>query len=265
MSDTDKLITNYPAAGKEFDIDGMPHVLIPDNCRLQSMESTLKAPARIRAKVQLRELDSFLQYLQQFKAEGSQIFALADTNGLIATCIFDYPNDPEDPLWGDHRCTLTSVFTPEWKRWRDLNTVEFTQAKFAEFVEDNLKLFLAPVGGDMLTIARDIEMKSNVEWKGSVRLENGDTAINFVSTSKAGAGNIELPPQFKVALQPFLGGPRYEVVARLRVRLEEGRLYLRYELLQVDAIIEAAVKETVARIKTETDIAPLAGIAPEKV
>jgi len=263
-SSATKITTAYPAAGKQYDFNGVPHILVPDNCELKPLERSLGAPTRIRAQVVVHDLDSFLKYAMRFVSPGTQIFAKATVDQLMATAIFDYA-EKDKPAWGEHRLTFVTKFTPEWQRWRSNDKTVMGQQEFAEFVEDNNALFVDPCGADMLTIAREIELRTQVEWKGMVRLDNGDTALNYTSTTKAGNGAVELPPFFVVSLQPFLNGPRYQMRARLRPRLDNATLGLKYEMLKVEEFVRGAMDEILERIEKESDIVPLRGETPDKV
>lgn len=254
---------NYPAAGQVINIDEIPHVVVPDNCELQNMEEAMDAPRRIRANVAFYELDSFLKYLADFAATDTQIFAKVNPAGMMAIAIIDYP-EKDTPRWGSHRAGLTTVHSTEWTRWLGRNKQHMTQQQFIEFVEDNSASFVQPAGNEMLTIARDLEMTINVEWKGAVR-ENGDTSLSYVNTSKAGAGSLAVPQSFVVLLPIFQGGASYQLTARLRPSLQEGKLMMRYELLQPEKLVEAATKDILTRITKEAKITPLIGDAPSKV
>jgi uncharacterized protein YfdQ (DUF2303 family) len=255
----------FPAAGKQIDIGGVPHIIKPENCELENMEKVLPAPTRIRTHIAVRFLESFLDYVGRFKLPSTSIFVDGDVkNGVRATAIFDYP-DKDAPAWGSHRATYRTQPSPEWERWLQVNKKDLNQQEFAEFVEDNSRFFVRPYGSEMMTIAREIELKQNVEWKGSVRLDNGDTALNYVSTTKVGgAGEIEVPKAFLVALRPYRGGLAYEIEARLRVRLnQDQKLVIRFELLRIEDLLQTAMEEIIEKIKDSTGIAPLIGDVPD--
>lgn len=253
----------FPAAGKTFEIGGVTHIMRPNNCELTNMEKSLPAPARIRALVGLRDLDSFLAYVAGYKLPASKIFVATNSDGLKATAIFDYPASATETAWGSHRVLLATQFSAEWLRWRTDNDTYMSQKDFAEFIETNALQFASPSGADMLTMARDIEVKQNVEWRGTVRTENGDTSINYVNTSKAGAGDIEVPALFTIGIRPFHNGATYKLDARLRVSLDDGTLTLKYELLRTEELLEQVMQDIIANIAGSTGIAPLVGDAPQ--
>lgn len=257
--------TDYPAAGTGFEWDGVPHIIMPNNCSLENLEKSMPHPRRIRAFPALVDLNSFTAYVEKFKTPETTIFGQRHNDGLNVTAIFDYPA-PGAPAWGSHRARLDTAYSEEWKRWQGHEDEEMSQTEFAEFVENEKKLFVKPTGADMLTLATEIDLRRTVTWKGTTRLANGDVACEFISETKTGGkGDIELPPMFSVALQPFLNGERYEVQARLRPDITEGKLTLHYELQKTAEIIDHAIEEMMEAIVEKTGITPLIGTAPQSV
>lgn len=258
--------TEYPAAGQGFEWDGVPHVILPSNCTLANMEKSQAAPRRIRSQPVLHDLPSFLAYVNRYKDNETTIFAAKHAEGLGVTAIFDYPA-PDKPRWGDHRVSLRTQHSDEWNRWVASDGEPKTQTQFAEFVENEQKLFVKPTGADMLTYATEIDIRRTVNWQGSTRLATGDIAVSFVSETKAngGKGEVELPTVFSVALQPFLNGERYEVQARLRVGIDDGKLELHYELQRVEEVLQHAMDEVMSAIVSSTSITPLIGATPGQV
>ena len=254
-----------PAVERLITIDDIPHVLRQNDTTLINLESAMDAPRRIRARPELRELESFLSYLADFAQPGSAIFARSDSAGLSATAIIDYPVNQESPSWGDHRVSLRTELSTDFARLTRYNGNNFNQEAFAEFVEDNARLFADPSGADMLTIASEINMTQQVEWKGAVRLTNGDTAVSFVSTTKAGSGNVELPPFIPFAAAVFADGEVLPIRARLRHKLDSGALFLRYEILQLPDLMETATEQILDRIAEATGLTPFIGDTPERV
>jgi uncharacterized protein YfdQ (DUF2303 family) len=263
---TDARRTEYPAAGKEYLIDGVPLVMVPNNCKLEDFELRLPAPTLTRAKVSVIELDSFCAYVNRFKTTGTTIFARKDESGLTADAILDYPADGEETAWGEHRIGLRTLYSAEWRRWDGKHAEDTGQQAFAEWIEAEARFFRDPSAADMLTLATNFEVRQNVEWKGAVRLDNGDTALNFASETKTGGnGSIEVPKTFTISLPIFQGGESFEITARLKYRIADGKLLLRYELTQVDAILEAAQQRMIDNIREATGIAPLIGAAPSSL
>lgn len=256
---------DYPAAGKVYEIEGVRHVMVPNNCNLHSFERLLPRPQRVQAKVLIRELDSFIAYIRDnsFATQATTIFAIKRPDRLEATCVFDYHESATTAGWGSHRANLTTMFSREWQEWNKMSGSPMSQEEFVTWIEDHVGDFHAPAGTEMLTVAQNIEARQNVEWKGSIRTGTGDVQLSYVSETKTGgAGNIELPSSFTLRLPPFEGGVLYAVNARLRCKLSDGQLSLQFDLLQPQKVIDHAMAEVIKRIADETKFTPLIGELP---
>lgn len=74
--------------------------------------------------------------------------------------------------------------------------------------------------------------------------------------AKAGQkGSVTIPKQLKLALRPYIGGPRVWVIAHFRYRLSGGNLRLGFALERPENILETAFADIVSEIRdghTET-------------
>jgi uncharacterized protein YfdQ (DUF2303 family) len=250
-----------PDGGREF-------IVLPKNSNVHDLERLLERPTRKRGLVTLHDLESFNRYVKAFGLAGTQIFAAINPAGACIEAILDYheARGSDAAGWGEHRAIYPCEQTVEWKRWISKNEQWLPQAEFAAFIEDHIEEIVDPSGATMLEIAKTLEARSNVEFKSGVRLDNGDHSLKFVvetKTTAGGNGELTVPAEFALGIAPFNGGPPYRVRARLRYRINDQRLFLRYELIQPHKVIEAACKELVATITAETGIAPLLGVAPK--
>lgn len=257
---------DYPAAGKTVEIGLTQHVFVPDNCTLKDMESSLAQPVRIRARLKLTSLASFLTYCEQHLQQQSQIFATIRPNGLTATAIFDYPG-PGATAWGDHRATFQTMNTPEWVLWMGKDNTAFSQSDFADFVADHSRHFVAPPPADMETLARAVEFTKQVNFTGAVPAGQGETAVSFTSEVKAGnRGTIDFPDTITLALKPFVGAMAVQITARLKPHVsDDGKLTIRYKLMQPHVVIEAAVLDLCEKIVVATKLPLMEGEVPERV
>lgn len=257
---------DYPAAGQTIIVDGIAHVIMPNNCALQDMEKYQAQPRRIRAHIRFDEVKSFVGYVDTFKdSAATALFGKVLETGVTVSAILDYPTK-DATAWGSHRATFASQFSREWMRWHTQNDEAMTQEEFLEFVEENVQTFRTPSGSDLLSIARDLDLKQEVQWKGSKRLDTGDTALSFVSTTKTGgAGDIELPKEVTLALPVFQGGDSYIFTARLRPKLENESLTLRFVLVNPAAIVDQAARNCIATVETELGTDVLMGDVPPSV
>lgn len=234
-----------------------PFVILRDaqgNEKIHDLERLLPAPEDTRGKATLEDLDSFIQYVKERRVDESRIFA--EMEDCRVTAILDF-HDGFDPAW----CHDLAVFQPEktreWERWTKNDNLQIRQAQFAEFVEDNLGNIVNPAGAVLLEMARSLTAKKSVDFKSGINLENGDIQLQYEETTEAKAGikgQLVIPSEITLALTPFAGAPAYEVAARLRYRIDEGKLFFHYKLRTPEKIWEDAVKDAVTKIGTETGV-----------
>jgi uncharacterized protein YfdQ (DUF2303 family) len=243
---------------------GREYAVLPEGARLQVLDELREFPVRAKGNVQVSELDSFIRYVKAFGGK-TRIFASIDKESGRASfnAILDYHEAQEGkPGWCEHKLTLSPALSVEWQRWLAANRAHMNQEQFAEFVEDNSGDVVEPSGAQMLEIAKTLEAKTSVEFKSGVRLENGDHQLRYASqtTGRAGGnGELEIPALFALGLVIFDGGPGYKVSAKLRYRITDGRLVLWFDLINPHKVVDAACKEILATIKTETEIEAFIG------
>jgi uncharacterized protein YfdQ (DUF2303 family) len=152
--------------------------------------------------------------------------------------------------------------TPEWKRWIALNEKPIGQLAFAEFIEDMLSEIQKPTGIEMLEIAKTLALKNDVAFSSALRLDNGQVQLQYLETieQKAGQGGaMQVPTEFELALQPFVGGSRYAVKARLRTKLVNRQVQFTYLLDRPHKVVETAFKEARDKIAAEAGLPVLLG------
>jgi uncharacterized protein YfdQ (DUF2303 family) len=169
--------------------------------------------------------------------------------------------------WRDFRAEIAFRQTPQWAKWRGIDGKMFSQKEFAEFVEDNLADIATPAGGIMLEIVTYLEATKTVNFKSAVRLSSG--AIQFQNAedidAKVGTGKIEVPETFSLGLSPFLGLPLYNVPARFRYRLNDGKLTMGLKLQRVEDLMAQVINDVVEKIEKGTNVSVVEGKAPEAV
>ncbi|MDO6805778.1 DUF2303 family protein, partial [Wenyingzhuangia sp. 1_MG-2023] len=73
---------------------------------------------------------------------------------------------------------------------------------------------------------------------------------NEVIDGRAGAsGQLDIPQEITIAMQPFQGSDSYTRKARFRYRISHGKLAMWYDLLRPQKCIEEAVKDTLSKIQ----------------
>jgi len=248
-------------------------VLIFPDKTITSLEKHADRPRRKRAKVAVDDGESFIRYVKNHRQPGTALYGRASLSGGAFAAVIDGHEGSEDlgadapaseqrPAWGEHRVNYAMAQTPEWKRWIENNEKPMGQQAFAEFVEDMLGEIQKPSGIDMLQIAQSLVMKNDVTFNSATRLSNGQVQLQYVENlqQQAGPGGaMEVPTEMELALQPFIGGTRYAIKARLRTKLVNRAVQFTYLLDRPHRLVELAFKDVRDAIAKDTGLPVLLG------
>jgi uncharacterized protein YfdQ (DUF2303 family) len=226
-------------------------------------ESSLPAPLRKRATVRVRDSESFIDYVKRHGSlTDSTVWCLADyVRGKIAFTgiINDHGEDDKAAAWRDHRVYFSPEFSEEWRRWSDANKKPLSQTDFASFIEDNLKDIASPDGANlpsgsaMLEMALSFEATQDMRFKSAIRLSNGGVNLSFVQDDDAQTlQKMSVFERFAIGIPVFWNGDAYQIDARLRYRVRDGKLSFWFELIRGDKVLEAAATTVIGAIKTQT-------------
>ncbi len=256
-----------------------PFLLVPEGYTVTPVEHMLPAPLQARSVIKTADAASFIAYINQYKNRDTVVFA--DLTGRKFEAVIDYYRAPArgdepviagvvadvSPRWGRHRVTLACDTTIDWKAWEGSHGKPMKQVDFARFLEDHLPNIAAPSGTDLLLIATTLEAKKDVQFRASTRLSNGEHQLRYEETITGTAGSqngqIQIPNEFVLGLEPFQGVGLRRLDARFRYRIEQGNLSLWFELVRAQDVLEKAFTDVVAQIRTGLgDTLVLAGAAP---
>lgn len=237
------------------------HIAVPDGYNIEDMERFELAPRRKHSKVALIDDDSFITYAKRHGSlSNATIWCNADyTAGRVGfTAILnDHGEQEGEQQWRDNLATFAPVFSEEWKRWNGMNKQAFSQAEFAAFIEENLKNITgaegSPTGAQMLEMALSFEANQDLRFKSALRLQSGGVQMSFVQDDDSQTlAKMQMFDRFSIGIQVFWNGDGYQVDARLRYRVRDGKLTFWFELMRPDKILEAATKTLIEKIKSET-------------
>lgn len=248
---------------------GEPIAFVPSGIKVESLAEYCP-PTRIKQRPHFNEAGSFSEYVNRFKTENTLIFVNFGAPGddqveFIAELDYHSKAPELKPAYCSHSATFGAVFTPEWMTWREANRRRMGQVEFAEWLEDNQKLFVEPSGADLLELVRSLHGHQNARFNTAIRLDNGAQSISYDEdveirgslTTKS--EKMQLPPQVKAGIAVFQGAPAYEVNARLKCRVEDRRLFLYYETISMHAIVRESIMLLAKDIAGKTGIVPLVG------
>lgn len=261
------------------DHDGITLLIWPKTRDVVSLEKFDQYPRRKRGVVTLIEPESFASYVKQHRNSRTIVLGTASETGGKFRAILDYhrpetqyenpekedaaakaatenesPNFLRDAGWGDHVAEYPLVPTPEWSRWIGKSGQAMTQSEFAQFLEDNAEDIVVPSVNNagypdaqlVLSTALTLQAKTDIQFKSGIRLSNGQHQLTYVENidAKAGIdGQQTIPDRFALALAPFKGSIVYEVRARLKYRLGNGRVNFTYELERAHKVVEHAYND----------------------
>lgn len=258
-SDAAVLLDAGAASSAPFKADGgVPYVVVPDGYRVEDVEKFEAAPARARGTITAETPEAFIAYYNRFvDEEASMVFAC--TEAFTATGILDWHGKPDAtspaPGFAEHRVVYQAPRSDEWKIWTGMNGKAVTQTDFSRFIEANVKDIREPAGADVLEVARQLEVKKKVEFASAERLSDGQREFTYNEEVEGSTrrGQMKIPEEFKLGIPVFVGGALYEVIARLRYRIDGGQLRIWFDLYRIHEIERDAFGVVVKKIDGEVN------------
>lgn len=244
--------------------NGAPFAVIPPGYTVADVERHLPTPARKRGSVTLLDETSFCAYVRRH-AEKTSTVIYANTGGPALVAVLDDHKMDADEVsgsrWREHRATYPCPLSREWKTWAGSHGKRVPQGDFAEFIEDSLLDICAPDHATMLEVSRSLVARKSVNFESKVSLENG--SHHFVYTedvqSRAGKGQLEVPAEFAIRIPVFKSGPLYQIGARLRYRIDDGKLLMWYDLVRHLDLLDTVFTDLAERVRVDTGVPVLTG------
>jgi uncharacterized protein YfdQ (DUF2303 family) len=270
-----KLLTVTAPDGAEA-----PAFLAPGAIALRSVKALVDeyrtAPERRKGTAELTELESFIAFVKRFQDEHSVLFADRKTDAPSLTAVLNYNEMTAEgaPRFGDHRARYAFPLSDEWKAWTGSNAKPMSQADFAAFLEDRvvdvtdassaldtarkvmealLCSFASP--SKLLELARGLTVRVNSIVANQQNLANGVSRMQYETTHADERGApLEIPGAFLVTIPVFRGNEAYQLAARLRYRVKEGKVTFWYELYRATETFDHAFTEACKRASAETEL-----------
>lgn len=263
------------ADSKIAEVEGMP--VLVTNGRIGVLTEALDeaerrgaAPKRRKGTSTHTELASFIEHVNRFKDADSAVFA--DTDDVTLTAVLDYhkAGATADPRWGGHRSVYSCPLSRQWTLWTGSSDRKMPQDAFAQFIEDNMDDLAAPVGNgadkdfpmpsDVLTMARNLVIRSKGEFSRSINPTTGESSL--VCRNENTTESTKIPRAFLLGIPVFEAGALYKLEARLRMDMSSGRPLFSYVLYRPEAIKRDAFGEVRTMVKEQTQLPVFAG-SPE--
>jgi uncharacterized protein YfdQ (DUF2303 family) len=240
--------------GQPVTSESVHAVIVPNDAKLESLFNFQfpdgRRPERIKGVVALRNAVSFIRYVEAFRDDRTRIFAEPKT--LTFQAILDYHGASSERAveFLSHRATFGMEKDERFVLWASKSEKPFNQVEFAEFVEDNAADIHDPSAAHMLEVARDLHATSEFNFDSKVKLTNGQVQIKYTESIQAGVGtgNLEIPETFTIRVPVFYGEELVSIRARLRYRVQGGKLSFHFKLYRQADILSEAFDKAVAAI-----------------
>ncbi len=232
--------------------------IVPEGFKMQDLRPMLPPPPRPVEEVDLLTAQSFIDYVKLFGTHGSSVVFADETSGQYRA-VLDY-HPPIGSQSGsvivlrghcDHRARYSCPHSPQWNTWANSSGKMHHQVEFARFIEDNLPDIVKPSPATMLQVALKLQVKKDVQFASDIRLDNGQTQLRYEETVRGttAAGDLAIPDMFSIRIPIFVGGPLYDIDARLRYRLHEGKLLIGHELVRPAMVRLDAIQQVTGEIR----------------
>lgn len=248
---------------------GSPAVVIPQDCKLQTLEGLEKledAPRRFRGHFGTADIEAFSRYINTHGTAESVVY-VSDRN-MQATAIIDQ-GTPEEPQWGEHKAALALQTTDPYRALITVCESPRTQQNLAEWLEDWFPLLAFHSdaeaekeisGGVALQAVRNLKIEAKAETDSSQGDMQG--SMTRMEEIAATASKGEMPAVVSMTCAPYHGLKERVINCRVSVITSANeKPKLRLRIVGQQVLEQECVEEFAARIDNEntTDAAVLIG------
>lgn len=266
--------------------------ILPTGKRIENLKPIVdawrKLPERRRGTSRVHDVPSLVGMALRFQNDESAIFALpllADRPSPKFLVVFNYhdrgPNEAAAD-WCDHRCEYVPQLSDEWSAWMGKTGAWMAQADFAAFIEEHctdvivphfddpkLKTYADLVEGSWATpsaivqLSRHLQVNVATEVRSASYLSTGEINVLYAERHTDGQGEpLRVPSLFLICIPVFRDGELYRIAARLRYRVQSGRVDWRYDLVRPSLAVDDAFKSVVETLHAGTNLPVFIG-SPE--
>lgn len=236
--------------------DALPYAVVPAGCRIERLP-VAETPKRNAFTARMGDAASFITYVADHAGDNTRLYATLKPAVFLA--LFDDVAIDNEPAWRGWRCEYAPQFSREWATWMGADKRKFTQTEFAEFLQDNLPDVVKPPGAELLELALNFEASINGTFVSAQRMDNGNVNFSYRVDTAQAAHAVQMPSAIALALPVFEGDALREMQARLKWRIEQGKLTISYEIVRPHKVMEQAFMDTWARIAEGTNMTILRG------
>jgi len=233
-----------------------PSVLVTDGeLAVTDLEGLLPIPRRPTGTVKVLGEASFVHAVNRW-GDDATTTVYVDTARKQMTAVLNDVKPDSIPGWRDWRVVYTVPISEAFAPWVDADGALVGQVDFAQFIEENMGAVAEPAGRDLYAIVTTLEGSVEATWKHRHRDADGSRTFHYAeeSTAAAGeAGDLTVPPTFTLVVPVFEGGEPREIVAKLRYRVNGGKLLLGFVLTGLGEIVRDEFQAAVERVQDGLD------------
>lgn len=242
--------------------EAIPFLITQAGMTIKTIEETFPTPMSRRGNIIVTSVKSFIELVNRDYEEGaSVIFAnLPSHEAGIITAIIDFHGADNAPSWCEYRITLKLSYTVEWLEWKKVLNTPKGQLDLAEFLEEryiDVHEANGVSGATILETALSLEAKKDVNFNSAVRLQNGDTALKFMETTTARAGQqgeIEIPKEFILLIPVYEGFDSTAIRVLFRYRIRDGVIHFILKPANLERVLITIREAIIVEIGEQTEL-----------
>lgn len=199
------------------------------------LEKYRERPFRPTGTATLRDLDSFIRYVNVHKIDATSVYR--DQNSFTAII---NGHLWKTAGWCDYRATFEPKWTPGWTAWVGFNNAWLTQDDFAEFLVNRIPEIAHPAGAEIHEAVMNLRLHWDAQYERILQPNNDFVQLRYTEDTKG--GEFRMPAAFTIVVQPFVGADTVTLEARLRFAKpdEKGRIKFQYRLGEaVEQVVDA--------------------------
>lgn len=226
-------------------------------------QTLLDKPLRKTGQVTMQDIDSFTSYVNAHRDQNfTSIYCdsnYSQSNLIIKSIINDHGGMHDGQQWRDHLVVYKPKLSEEWRRWSEKDRQHQSQLDLALFLEENLQDIPAvegyPTGQQLLEMATSFQASQDLRFKSAIRLQNGGVNMNFIQDDdQQTITQMKLFEKIAIGIPVFWNGDAYQITARLRYRVKDGKLTFWYELIRKDKVFEDATNNLINKLKNSINV-----------
>lgn len=202
---------------------------------VEDMERFGDAPARIRETATFETPKAFTDYIKDFAAPNTRVFAALDAKKVVAH--LDYHATPDKPSWSTHKAIYPAVFDQSFGAWASVHGKPLGQKEFAEFLEDRAEDAINPTPADLMEVALKFEAIRNVDFKSAINLSSNERQFRYEEKDSVG-GSVAAPKIIALRTPVFYGSDPVEWRARFSYAITGGSLFFTVKIHRLDEVLD---------------------------